>query len=427
MTILEKVRAGEVPPEVKHVADDERVDVQQLCESIMRGHVVIPANVRRKAEGLLGIGTGLRTKVNANIGTSRDYPEVERELAKLAAAIDAGADSVMDLSTGGDLRTIRRKLMDNCPVTVGSVCIYEAGVQAVENGRGIMDMPEADIIDAFLTHAEDGVDFITIHAGVTREVVKVFEAHPRTCGIVSRGGTFLYRWMMRHDAENPYYARFGEVLDMAREYDVTLSLGDGMRPGSLADADDRAQLAELDVLADLARRARDAGVQAIIEGPGHVPLHLIADHIRHQKKVCDGAPYYVLGPLVTDVAPGYDHITAAIGGAVAASAGADFLCYVTPTEHLSLPGPEDVRTGVIASRIAAHAGDIAKGIPGAADWDRSYSGMRRHRDWEQQLANCMDPKVAQIIRLKGRPHSEDVCSMCGEYCVFRLQDEAKES
>ena len=424
MTILEKVRSGEVPSEIAEVAAAEQVDAKTLAERVAAGRALVCANRSRRAERLVGIGEGLRTKVNANIGTSRDYAEVERELDKLDAATEAGADTVMDLSTGGDLRVIRKAIIERSKLPVGSVCIYEAAVRAVEDtGKGILEMTPDGMIDAFRVHAEDGVDFITLHAGVTRDVIAKLESMPRVCGIVSRGGTFLAEWVKHRGEENPYYARFDEVIEIAREHEVTLSLGDGLRPGALSDANDAAQVAELHVLADLARRAQASGVQVMIEGPGHMPVHLIAEHVRKQKTLCGGAPYYVLGPLVTDVAPGYDHITSAIGGAVAAAAGVDFLCYVTPSEHLSLPGPEEVRAGVFATRIAAHAGDVAKGIPGAADWDREFSELRRARDWDGQIATCIDPKLARELREKGRPHSKDVCSMCGEYCVFRVQDE----
>ena len=424
MTLLEKVHAGKIPVEVRHVAADECVDPEVLARNIALGHAVVPANRCRKAKRFLGIGKGLRTKVNANIGTSRDYPRVAKELAKLDAAVKAGADAVMDLSTGGDIRAIRRAVVKHSPIAVGSVSIYDAAVAAVAGvGKNILAMTPDSMLAAFRAHAEDGIDFITVHAGVTRDVLADLAGRPRVCGMVSRGGTFLAEWMKHHKAENPYYERFDELLDIAREFDVTLSLGDGLRPGAIADANDPAQLHELRTLAGLARRALAKGVQSMIEGPGHVPLHLVAEHVRYQKKVCHGAPFYVLGPLVTDIAPGYDHITSAIGGAVAAAAGADFLCYVTPSEHLSLPSVEEVHTGVIAARIAAHAGDIAKGLPHAADWDRTFSQRRRKRDWKKLLSDCIDPAAAKRIRLKGKPADSDVCSMCGEYCVFRLQDE----
>ena len=424
MTILEQARAGKVPSELKAVAAEEKLDAKTLAARVAAGRAVVCANRSRRAERLVGVGEGLRTKVNANIGTSRDYPSLERELEKLDAAVDAGADTVMDLSTGGDLRVIRKAIIEHSQIPVGSVCVYEAAVRAVEDtGKGILEMTPDGMIDAFRIHAEDGVDFITVHAGVTREVIAKLTEMPRVCGIVSRGGTFLAEWVKHRGEENPYFARFDDVLEIARAHEVTLSLGDGLRPGAQADANDAAQVAELHVLAALAVRARDAGVQVMIEGPGHMPVHLIAAHVREMKRLTDGAPYYVLGPLVTDVAPGWDHVTSAIGGAVAAAAGADFLCYVTPSEHLSLPGAEEVRAGVLSARIAAHAGDLAKGLPGAAEWDREFSQLRRNRDWNGQIARCIDPKLAREIREKGRPHSEDVCSMCGEYCVFRVQDE----
>ncbi len=424
MTILENVRAGDIPGAVEKAAAAENVDAKVLAENIALGHAIVPANKRRKATRFVGIGKGLRTKVNANIGTSGDYANVDDELAKLSAAVEAGTDTVMDLSTGGDLRAMRKAIIDNSEVPVGSVCIYEAAVRAVsDSGGNILEMTPDSMIDAFRVHAEDGVDFITVHAGVTSEVVKALESQPRVCGVVSRGGTFLYEWVKHHDAENPYYDRFDDLLDIAREFEVTLSLGDGLRPGANADANDAAQLAELHVLADLGRRANERGVQVMLEGPGHMAINLIADHVHYQKELCKGAPYYVLGPLVTDVAPGYDHITAAIGGAIAAAAGVDFLCYVTPSEHLSLPGVDEVHDGVIACRIAAHAGDVAKGIPGAAEWDLSFSKARRSRDWDTQLAKCIDPVRAKELRERGRPANEEVCSMCGEYCVFRVQDE----
>jgi phosphomethylpyrimidine synthase len=424
MTLLDKVRAGKIPVEVRKVAAEERVDPEVLARNVALGHAVVPANRRRKADRVVGIGKGLRTKVNANIGTSRDYPKIDKELAKLDAAVQAGADTVMDLSTGGDIRAVRRAVVKRSPIAVGSVSIYDAAVSAVVgSGKNILAMTPESMIAAFRAHAQDGIDFITVHAGVTRDVLRDLATRPRVCGMVSRGGTFLAEWMKHHNAENPYYERFDELLEIAREFEVTLSLGDGLRPGAIADANDPAQLHELRVLAGLASRALDKGVQSMIEGPGHVPLHLIAEHVRHQKEVCHGAPFYVLGPLVTDIAPGYDHITAAIGGAIAAAAGADFLCYVTPSEHLSLPSVEEVHTGVIAARIAAHAGDIAKGLPFAADWDRTFSERRRKRDWKKLLSDCIDPAAAKRIRRQGKPADSDVCSMCGEYCVFRLQDQ----
>jgi len=342
-----------------------------------------------------------------------------------AAAEEAGADTVMDLSTGGDIPAIRKEIIAHARVPVGSVPVYEAGSMAATRGENVVDMTADDMMQAVRNHMADGITFVTIHSGVTREVIASLRASRRVCGIVSRGGSFIAGWMQHTGQENPFYERYDELIDMAREFDCAFSLGDGLRPGCIADAMDRPQVHELMVLGELRERAVDAGVQVMIEGPGHVPIGQIETQVKMAKEICGGAPFYVLGPLVTDVAPGYDHITGAIGGSIAAAAGADFLCYVTPSEHLSLPDEEQVRRGVIASRIAAHAGDIGKGIPGAADWDRELSVLRRKRDWHAQLKYCIDPLTAQKIRDAGRPADDDVCSMCGEYCVFKLADEAE--
>ena len=422
MTQLQQARKNIITQEMKQVAKDEDVDPEYIREKISEGKVIIPVNRKRKATRFCGIGVGLKTKVNANIGTSPDYVNVEVELEKLKASVDAGADAVMDLSTGGDLRAIRRKIIESSSITVGSVPIYEAAVKAVKNKQTIVNMTASDMLDAVRLHCEDGVDFITVHCGATKGVLKHLKENKRICGVVSRGGTFLVEWMIHSGHENPLYEDFDEILAIAKEYDVTLSLGDAMRPGALADAFDRAQIYELNVLAELTQRALSAGVQVMVEGPGHVPLNQITAQVQLQKELCKGAPFYVLGPIVTDIAPGYDHITSAIGGAIAASAGADFLCYVTPTEHLSLPGPADVKTGVIAARIAAHAADLVKGVKSAWEWDKKMSELRRKRDWEGQFNTCIDPVVARNIRQKGRPQNEEVCSMCAEYCVFKLSD-----
>jgi len=420
-TQLETAKEGAISPAVRHVATQESVDPALLCRRLAAGRVVVPWNRRRSAAKPCGIGLGLRTKVNANIGTSMDFASLDTELAKLHAALDAGADTVMDLSTGGDLRDIRKRLIGECPVPMGSVPIYEAAALAARAHGDVRRMTAGDMLDAVSTHCRDGIDFVTVHCGVTRDVLRALERAPRVCDVVSRGGTFLQAWMSRHDQENPFYERFDELLDILREHDVTLSLGDGLRPGALADAGDVAQIAELTALAELARRALARGVQVMIEGPGHVPLNQVESQVRLQKEMTGGLPFYVLGPIVTDVAPGYDHITSAIGGAVAAAAGADFLCYVTPTEHLSLPSPDDVRAGVIAARIAAHAADVAKGVPGAADWDRRLSSARAARDWEAQLKLAIDPARARQIHATVAARSDDVCSMCGDYCVFKLR------
>jgi len=423
VTLIEQARKGILSDIVRRVADEERISPGELLMRIAEGTVVIPVNTRRVPRKPVGIGKGLRTKVNANIGTSKDYPELEPALEKLEAAVKAGAHTVMDLSTGGNLQEIRRRILDASDVPVGSVSIYDAAVEATGRGGSILSMSGDDMLEAFRRHASDGIDFVTVHAGVTRAVIAELVPGSRVCGMVSRGGTFLMEWMKHKKQENPYYERFDEVLDIAREFEVTLSLGDGLRPGAIADAGDRPQIHELEVLAELAERARAAGVQAMIEGPGHVPLHKVVEQVELQKRLCKGTPFYVLGPLVTDIAPGYDHITGAIGGALAASAGADFLCYVTPAEHLSLPNVGHVVDGVVASLIAAHAGDIAKGVPGAKERAREVRGLRRRRDWEGQLAGCLNPARAQEIRQHGQPSDGHVCSMCGEFCVFKVTDE----
>ncbi len=422
MTQLQQARQNVITQEMKQVAKDECLDPEYIRARIAEGRIVIPANHKRKATKICGIGAGLKTKVNANIGTSADYANVTNEIEKLKVVEEAGADTVMDLSTGGNLREIREKIIGLASIAVGSVPIYEAAVKSVQRKHAIVDMTAMDMLEAVRLHCEDGIDFITVHCGATRGVLKHLQENKRICGVVSRGGTFLVEWMIHNGRENPLYEEYDEILAIAKEYDVTLSLGDAMRPGALADAFDRAQVYELNVLAELAQRALAVGVQVIVEGPGHVPLNQIVAQVQLQKELCKGVPFYVLGPLVTDIAPGYDHITAAIGGAIAASAGADFLCYVTPTEHLSLPSPADVRIGVMAARIAAHAADIAKGIKSAWEWDKRMSQFRRKRDWMGQFNTCIDPEVARSIRERGRPQNDEVCSMCAEYCVFKLSD-----
>ena len=423
MTQLEQAKANHITKEMKVVAKEECLEPEYIRAQVADGKIVIPCNHKRNAKKLCGVGKGLRTKVNANIGTSSDYSEIKNELAKLCVAEEAGADAVMDLSTGGDLRAVRERVIEKSTITVGSVPIYEAAVNAVRNGRSIRNMTPDSMIEAVRRHCEDGVDFITVHCGANFGVLKHLKDTKRVCGVVSRGGMFLVEWMSYHNRENPLYERYDEILAMAKEYDVTLSLGDAMRPGALADAFDRVQIYELNVLAELAQRALEAGVQVMIEGPGHVPLNQIQAQVQLQKELCKGAPFYVLGPIVTDIAPGYDHITSAIGGAIAAAAGADFLCYVTPSEHLSLPTVDDVRNGVMAARIAAHAADIAKGIKSAWEWDKKMSRMRRKRDWDGQFATCLDPERAKKIRETGKPQNQEVCSMCAEFCVFNIADE----
>jgi len=422
MTQLEIAGAGEVSPEMKIVAERERVDPEFVREGVAAGTIVIPRNINRELAKPCGIGAGLRTKVNANIGTSADFSNVQDELEKLRVAVEAGADTVMDLSTGGDLGAVRKAIIENCTVPLGTVPIYEAAIKAADNGS-VVHMPEDDLFRVIERNAEDGVDFITVHCGVTMESIRRLQQQGRVADVVSRGGAFLVCWMLGNERENPLYARFDDLLAICRRHDVTLSLGDGMRPGCLADASDRPQVQELIILGELVDRARKAGVQAMVEGPGHVPMHQVAANVQIQKTLCKGAPFYVLGPLVTDVAPGYDHITSAIGGAMAAAAGVDFLCYVTPSEHLGLPGPDEVREGVIAARIAAHAGDIAKGIKGAMDWDREMSVARKALDWRKQAELAIDPIMFRKFRTQRATKSEDVCSMCSKYCAMKVVDE----
>ena len=419
MTQLELARKGTVSPQVKRVAEKESVETDFVLQGLIEGKIIIPANVNHANLIPCGIGAGLKTKVNANIGTSSDFCDLDTELSKLQAAIDFGADTVMDLSTGGDISAIRKAIMSVSTVPVGTVHIYQAGIEAIESRGAIVNMTVDEIFAVIQEHAKDGVDFMTVHCGVTEASVARLKKQGRITDIVSRGGAFLIGWMLHNDKENPLYQYYDRLLDLAREYDFALSLGDGLRPGCLADATDRAQVEELIILGELVERSRAAGVQAMIEGPGHLPLDQVATNVQLEKSLCRGAPFYVLGPLVTDVGAGYDHITAAIGGAVAAAAGADFLCYVTPTEHLALPNVEDVREGVIASRIAAHAGDIVKGVKGAKEWDEQMSKARKALDWENQAKLSLDPELSRQIHGK-IPAAGETCSMCGKYCAMAI-------
>jgi len=422
MTQLQLARKGTVSPHIKHVAKTEGVGIDFVVRGLLAGNIVIPANSSHTNLIPCGIGRGLRTKVNANIGTSSDSCDLDVELRKLHTAIDFGADTVMDLSTGGDISAIRRAIIGAGSVAIGTVPIYQAGIQAIENRGAIVNMSADEIFAVIEEHARDGVDFMTVHCGVTQTSLARLRKQRRMTDIVSRGGAFLMGWMLHNDKENPLYEYFDRLLDLALEYDFALSLGDGLRPGSLADATDRAQVQELITLGELIDRSREAGVQAMIEGPGHLPLDQIATNVQLEKSLCRGAPFYVLGPLVTDIGAGYDHITAAIGGAVAAAAGADFLCYVTPTEHLSLPGMEDVKEGVIASRIAAHAADIVKGVKGAREWDEQMSRARKALDWQTQAKLSLDPELSQQVHGK-IPASGATCSMCGKYCAMAIVQE----
>ncbi|OGO18399.1 MAG: phosphomethylpyrimidine synthase [Chloroflexi bacterium RBG_16_50_11] len=419
MTQLEIAAKGNISPQVEQVAKAEGLDVEFIRQGIAKGTIVIPANVQHVGLIPCGVGAGLSTKVNANIGTSSDFGDIATELAKLRVAIDAGADTVMDLSTGGDIPAIRRAIIGASSKPIGTVPIYQAGIGAIEEHGAIVKMTAEDIFVAIEDNARDGVDFITVHCGVTQSAIARLKQQGRVTDVVSRGGAFTVGWMLHNDCENPLYEQYDRLLAIAREFDVTLSLGDGMRPGSLADATDRTQIQELLTLGELVQRAQEAGVQVMVEGPGHIPLNQIETNVRLQKAICKGAPFYVLGPLVTDIAAGYDHITSAIGGAIAAMHGADFLCYVTPSEHLAIPDIDDVREGVIASRIAAHAADIVKGVRGASERDRQMSLARKRLDWEEQARLALDPEKFKNIHQR-RASTGSACSMCGQYCAMEL-------
>lgn len=422
MTQLEAAKNNSLTPLMKKVAGFEKVDPRFIMSGMKKGNIVVPLNKKRRISRPCAIGAGLVTKVNANIGTSTDKPDLAEELRKLAAAEKYGADAVMDLSVGGDLRSIRRKILAQANIPLGTVPIYEIAVNAQNNKNDFLKFDAADILETLRYQAEEGVDFFTIHCGVTRRSLQQLRKNKRLLGIVSRGGAMLASWISRNNKENPFYEYFDKILDIAYEYDVTLSLGDGLRPGSILDATDPAQITELRILGELAKACRKRNVQVMIEGPGHVPLDQIKKNIEMEKEICGQAPFYVLGPLVTDIAAGYDHITGAIGGALAASYGADFLCYVTPAEHLRHPSLDDVRQGVIASRIAGHAADIVKGVAGALERDRSMSIARSRRDWKKQIALGIDPEKAREYRLSSKPDMKDVCTMCGKFCSIKVME-----
>lgn len=416
---MELAKLNKASPEMRYIARQEGITLEELKRRVKEGRIVILKNLKRKIKPC-AIGEGLRTKVNANLGTSRDKIDAKEELRKMRTAIRYGADAIMDLSTGGDLRKIRRLILKNSDVPVGTVPIYQVAIEVSKKRGHISRITREDILKVFEEQAQDGVDFFTVHSGVTLSTLFRLKKQKRLIHIVSRGGAFLSEWMILNKRENPLYEHFDDILEIAKRYDITLSLGDGMRPGSLVDATDRPQIQELILLGELAERARKKGVQVMIEGPGHIPMDQIESNVIIEKKMCKNAPFYVLGPLVTDIAPGYDHIVSAIGGAMAAFYGADFLCYVTPSEHLSIPGEKDIRDGVIASRIAAHAADIAKGIPGALNWDREISRHRSRRDWKAQVANSIDPAKSASYRKSSVPKSKDVCTMCSDYCSMKI-------
>lgn len=419
MTQLESAKKNNITPLLRKVAERESVRPEVLASRIANGTAVIPLNKSRKIKNACAIGEGLRIKVNANIGTSPDHVSIKEELKKLEVSLRHGADAVMDLSTGGDLRKIRKTLLKACPVPFGTVPIYEAVLDVIKKKGSIKKIVIGDILKTLEEHAEDGVDFFTIHAGLTYDSLKALRYQGRVMDIVSRGGAFLAEWMIQNKSENPLYEYFDEILKIAEKWDITLSLGDAMRPGSVLDATDHAQIKELIVLGELAERANEAGVQVIIEGPGHVPLNQIETNVRLEKSICNNRPFYVLGPLVTDIAPGYDHIAGAIGGAVAAWHGADFLCYLTPSEHLKLPSINDVKEGVIASRIAAHAADIARGTV-SMSWDKKMSEARKDRDWKKQSALAINPEQVKKVRLSSMAKTGEPCTMCGELCSIKL-------
>ena len=424
MTQLIEARKGNITPEMKAVAEQEGLETEFIRKGVADGNIVICRNNRHTKVAPLGVGKGLKTKVNANIGTSRDIKELDCELEKLRVAEKAGADAVMDLSTGGDVDLVRKRIMEESNVIIGTVPLYQAALETFNSGRPIFKMTEDEIFDGIEKHLEDGVDFITVHCGVTRESVARLRTEGRVMDVVSRGGAFLTEWILKNNKENPLFENFDRLLELAKRYDAVLSLGDGFRPGCIADATDRGQIQELLILGELTEKAWAAGVQVMIEGPGHVPINQVEANILLQKRICHGAPFYVLGPLVTDIAPVYAHITSAIAGTVAAAAGADFLCYVTPSEHLRLPTVEDVHEGVMGVRIAAHAGDLAKGVKGAWEKDLEMSKKRKALDWEGQIANCIDPEKARRLRDSAMPmDAEDACTMCAALCSMKLMNE----
>jgi phosphomethylpyrimidine synthase len=419
MNQLEAARRGRHTGPIKKAAKRENIAPDSLLPLIASGQVVIPYNPNHSPARPTAIGRSLRTKVNVNVGTSADFPQLTEELRKVDIALKYEADALMDLSTGGDIRKIRRRILARSPIPLGTVPVYQAAIEAIDRRGSIINMTVDDLFAAIEAQAQEGVDFMTVHCGLTQKAIDRLKKQKRVADIVSRGGAFHLAWMLHHDAENPLYAHYDRLLDIARRHDLTLSLGDGLRPGSIIDATDRPQIEELLTLGELVQHAWDAGVQVMVEGPGHVPLDQVEMNIKLQKRVCHEAPFYVLGPLVTDIAPGYDHIVSAIGGAIAGAAGADFLCYVTPAEHLGLPTINDVREGLIASKIAAHAADIVKGVKGALDRDLALSKARKKLDWNAQKKLVIDPHKFAEIRKKRRSTSK-ACSMCGEYCAMRI-------
>ncbi|MDA8126966.1 MAG: phosphomethylpyrimidine synthase ThiC [Deltaproteobacteria bacterium] len=426
MTQLEAAREGKITAEMEQAAEYEGMNPEAIRDKVAAGSVVIPKN-RGHRFSARAIGRGLSTKINANIGTSASHANLTEELEKLQVAVEAGADAVMDLSTGGDIDAILAGMVAHSPVMIGTVPIYRSISRLFAAGKDCGELDAESLFVDIEQEAKAGVDFITVHCGITTQTLSILEGCGRIMGVVSRGGSLMAEWIKRRGEENPLFAQYDRLLSIARTYDVTLSLGDGLRPGTICDAEDRAQVGELIVLGQLVERARKAGVQVMVEGPGHVPLRRIAADMQLQKRLCSDAPYYVLGPLPTDIAPGYDHIVGAIGGAIAAAAGADFLCYVTPAEHLGLPTGEDVREGVMASRVAAHIGDLEKGVKGAWERNVAMSEARRRFDWEGMFGLCLDPVKARSVRSRTEDKDKDVCTMCGEMCAIKTYNRFLES
>lgn len=422
-TQMEAARMGIVTPELEAVAKKENRSVEELLPLMASGKMVIPANVNHKSLDPNGVGSMLKTKINVNLGISRDCKDYDIEMKKVMRAVDLGAEAIMDLSSHGNTQPFRQKLCAECPAMIGTVPIYDS---VIHYQRDLGTLTAQDFIDVVRLHAQDGVDFVTLHCGITRKTIDQIKNGGRKMNIVSRGGSLVFAWMSMTGNENPFYEYYDEIVEICREYDVTISLGDACRPGCLADATDGCQIEELIMLGELTERAWKRDVQVMVEGPGHVPMDQIAANMKIQQTICKGAPFYVLGPLVTDIAPGYDHITAAIGGAIAAWQGAAFLCYVTPAEHLALPNVDDVHQGIIASKIAAHAADIAKGIPGARDQDDRMADARKELDWDAQWLEALDPEVAKEIRKSRMPEEDhaDTCSMCGKFCAVRSMNKA---
>lgn len=415
-TQMDAAKRGIVTPEIETVARKENRPVEFIMERVAKGTIAIPANINHKSLSAEAVGDGTRVKINVNLGISGDCKDYEMELRKVRMAIDMGAESIMDLSNYGKTNTFRKQLIDMSPAMIGTVPMYDA-IGYLE--KDLLEITAKDFLRVVEAHAQEGVDFMTIHAGINRRAVEAFMREGRKMNIVSRGGSLLFAWMQMTGNENPFFEYYDDVLDILRRYDVTISLGDALRPGCIDDASDAGQISELIELGNLAKRAWDKDVQVMIEGPGHMAMNEIAANMQMEKRICHGAPFYVLGPLVTDIAPGYDHITSAIGGAIAAQAGANFLCYVTPVEHLRLPDENDVREGIVASKIAAHAADIALGLPGARDRDNAMAEARHKLDWPAQFALALDPEKAQRFYEQVPPTERHTCSMCGKMCAVR--------